>query len=106
MYAAAAAHICTGPDWARRCPHLHQEWAHPGHICTGTGLTAKSPLPHPAARPRARLQPAQRHGVNLPDDQALARVPNDPHQPYLFHGEELARGCRRVPHPLSGREYT
>ncbi len=34
-------------------PHLHRDWAHPCHICTGTGLTpatsapeSGSPLPH------------------------------------------------------------
>ncbi len=34
-------------------PHLHRDWAHPCHICTGTGLTPatsapglRSPLPH------------------------------------------------------------
>ena len=35
-------------------PHLHRDWAHPCHICTGTGLAPAtsapglgSPLPHP-----------------------------------------------------------
>ncbi len=25
-------------DWARPCPHLHRDWVHGFHICTGTGL--------------------------------------------------------------------
>jgi hypothetical protein len=26
-------------EWPRPCPHLHWDWPHPRHICTGTGLT-------------------------------------------------------------------
>jgi hypothetical protein len=42
----------TVRDWAP-LPHLHRDWAHPCHICIGTGLTPAtsapglgSPLPH------------------------------------------------------------
>jgi hypothetical protein len=45
------AHICTGT--ASTVPHLHREWAHPTHICAGTGLHCATsapglgpPLPH------------------------------------------------------------
>jgi hypothetical protein len=27
------------PTWGSPQPHLHRDWAHPCHICTGTGLT-------------------------------------------------------------------
>jgi hypothetical protein len=37
---AHPAHICTGTGLA--LPHLHRDWAHRCHICTGTGLA----LPH------------------------------------------------------------
>ena len=26
-------------------PHLHRDWAHPGHICTGIGLTPATSAP-------------------------------------------------------------
>ncbi len=31
------SHICTGTG--PTLPHLHRDWAHPSHICTGTWLT-------------------------------------------------------------------
>jgi hypothetical protein len=41
------------PDATPTRPHLQRDWAHPSHICTGTGLTPPtsatglgSPLPH------------------------------------------------------------
>jgi hypothetical protein len=27
-----------GFDSCPLCPHLHRDWTHPGHVCTGTGL--------------------------------------------------------------------
>jgi hypothetical protein len=32
----AMVHPCPYLHWA---PHLHRDWAHPCHICTGTGRT-------------------------------------------------------------------
>ena len=59
-------HTCAGTKWARPCPHLHRHpaaalptsapglglpprhrywgWAHPRHICAGTGLTPAAPV--------------------------------------------------------------
>jgi hypothetical protein len=43
----------SAPRLGSPLPHLHRDWAHPGHIRTGTGLTPPtsaprlgSPLPH------------------------------------------------------------
>ena len=49
--------ILTGAPRQTPLPHLHRDWAHPCHICDGTGLTPAtsapglgspccSPLPH------------------------------------------------------------
>ncbi len=35
-------------------PHLHQDWAHPAHICTGTGLTPPTSAPE-LGSPRPHL---------------------------------------------------
>ena len=74
-------HTCAGTKWARPCPHLHRHraaalptsarglglppqhrywgWAHPRHICAGTGLTPAAPaFAHGAGRARR----AQRRG--------------------------------------------
>ena len=32
-------------DPAQPLPHLHQDWAHPSYICTGTGLTLRTSAP-------------------------------------------------------------
>ncbi len=32
-------------------PHLHRDWAHPAHICTGTGLTPATSAPGPGLTP-------------------------------------------------------
>ena len=37
--------------WARSCPHLHQDWAHPFHICTGTRLIPATSAPGPGSPP-------------------------------------------------------
>ena len=37
------AHICTGT--ASTLPHLHRDWAHPTHICAGTGLHCATSAP-------------------------------------------------------------
>ncbi len=34
----------TGEE-TRRYPHLHKDWAHPRHICIGTGLTLATSAP-------------------------------------------------------------
>ncbi len=41
--------ICTCTGTGSSLPHLHRDWAHPAHICSGTGLTPHSSalsLPH------------------------------------------------------------
>jgi hypothetical protein len=42
---------CPGPD--SPLPHLHQDWAHPSHICTRTGLTPPTSAPGLGAPDRA-----------------------------------------------------
>ena len=44
-------------DWARPRPHLHRDWAHPAHICTGTGL---APTAHVRTHARARARTSTR----------------------------------------------
>ena len=39
QHGRAATLASVGPQKGTFRPHLHQEWAHPGHICTGAGLT-------------------------------------------------------------------
>ena len=36
-------------------PHLHRDWAHPAHICTGTGLTPATSAPGHCDKARPRL---------------------------------------------------
>jgi hypothetical protein len=42
----------SAPGLGSPRPHLHRDWAHPAHICTGAGLTppTSAPGPPPTAR--------------------------------------------------------
>jgi hypothetical protein len=39
------APVSSGPGLGPPRPHLHQDWAHPGHICTRTGPTPATSAP-------------------------------------------------------------
>ena len=55
----------TAPSPSRRCsvvPHLHRDWAHPAHICTGTRLVRTGTgLTPPTSAPGLRSRVAHRH---------------------------------------------
>ena len=37
----------SAPGLGLSRPHLHRDWAHPSHICTGTGLAPPTSAPGP-----------------------------------------------------------
>ncbi len=50
QYAGLAPCPTSAPGLVSLPPHLHRDWAHPCHICTGTGLTPATPGPRLALR--------------------------------------------------------
>ena len=96
------ARATSAPGLGSPQPHLHRDWAHPCHICTGAGLTPAesasgtglapatsapglgSPLPHPhpgldsglGSPPLTLLLigPQERAGRNRPDQHGLPQL--------------------------------
>ena len=60
-------------DWGAPLPHLHREWAHPCHICAGTGLTPATSAPGLAGRYLDWLT-SMPWGTCSPDSYDLARA--------------------------------
>ena len=74
---------------ATKVPHLHWDWARPGHICTGTGLAPATSAPGPGSPlPHLRRDPAR----------AAARQCR-PTQPIAVHrrAPRVSRRRRRPP---------
>ena len=103
---AARAHVGVR-ELGRPLPHLHRDWARPGHICTGTGPTLPSapalgsPAPHlyeDWGSPRTTSAPGLPRPCHLHQNAALSQIPrNDPH----LHQAQGPGACRaragRVP---------
>ncbi len=92
--------VCNGLPLGSPRPHLRQDWAHPAHICAGTGRVARLHAILRAAVPQVRLAYGKavesmvrlnRNGAKLMHKCARARAHEHTRTHARTHAREHAR---------------
>jgi hypothetical protein len=87
------------PCTVRKLLHLHRDWAHPCHICTGTGLTPPTSAPGPGHRLSVQVPEIEHSSSPAGCTAARARTAAHPRRRQPHH----CIAARRIPDAASKR---